>query len=278
MTHTTRPRLVLPDGACDTHMHIYDDRYPASESAWLFPRNSLVPEYQQMQQRLGLSRAVIVQPVTYGFDNRCTLDAVQQMGSGARCVVTVPVDIPDAQLAVLWEAGARGLRFHQMRGGMLDWPDLTAMAARIEGSGWNVQVQLDGMDLPLHEDRIAALPCTVVLDHMGRFSGRIAPDHPAVRSLLRLAARGNVHVKLSGAAYVSRQGRPDYADIAWLPKALGQVSTDRLLWGSDWPHPVDAEDDKPDDAQLVDLLLDWGFDQTAITAILRDNPARLYGF
>lgn len=268
--------MSVPHGACDTHMHIYDDRFPASEKAWLFPPNALVPDYRRMQDRLGLSRAVIVQPVTYGFDNRCTLEAVAQMGESARCVVTVPADIEEAELTRLWNAGARGLRFHQMRGGLLDWDDLVVMANRITGSSWNVQVQLDGMELPQHEETIAALPCTVVLDHMGRFSEAVMPDHPAVQSLLRLAARPNVWVKLSGVAYLSRQ--PGYGDIAWLPQALAAVSTDRLLWGSDWPHPVDADEDKPDDACLIELLTDWGFDEATAAAILRDNPAQLYGF
>lgn len=273
---TSRPRLSVPEGACDTHMHIYDNRYPASEKAWLFPPNALVADYRQMQGRLGLARAVIVQPVTYGFDNRCTLEAVAQMGENGRCVVTVPTDIADDELARLWEAGARGLRFHQMRGGMLGWDDLVVMARRIAGTGWNAQVQLDGMELPQHEETIAALPCTVVLDHMGRFSSSVTLHHPAVQSLLRLAARPNIWVKLSGVAYLSRH--PDYCDITWLPQALAAVSTERLLWGSDWPHPVDAEEDKPDDARLIDLLADWDFDEATAAAILRDNPARLYGF
>lgn len=259
-------------------MHIYDDSYPTSERAYLFPPNALVSDYRRMQERLNLSRAVIVQPVTYGFDNRCTLEAVAQMGEAGRCVVTVPPDIDDAELARLWSSGARGLRFHQMRGGMLDWKDLVSMADRNADTGWHVQVQLDGMELPDREELIASLPCTVVLDHMGRYSQSVTGDHPAVQALLRLAARPNIWVKLSGVTYVSRVGGPAYQDISWLPKALADVSTDRLLWGSDWPHPVDADDEKPDDARLIDLLADWDFNEATVTAILRDNPARLYGF
>lgn len=130
----TRPRITVPEGACDTHMHVYDDRFPPSERAYLFPPNHLVPDYRKMQARLGLSRCIVVQPVTYGYDNRCTLTAVAEMGDAARAVVTVPVDISDADLDALWRQGARGLRYHQMRGSMTSWDDLRRMSARIAGT------------------------------------------------------------------------------------------------------------------------------------------------
>lgn len=274
----TRPRITVPDGACDTHMHVYDDRFPPSERAYLFPPNHLVPDYRKMQARLGLSRCIVVQPVTYGYDNRCTLEAVAEMGDAARAVVTVPVDISDADLDALWRQGARGLRYHQMKGSMTTWDDLRRTSARIAGTDWHVQVQLDGMDLPQHEALIAGLPSQVVIDHFGRFSGAVTPDHPAVQALLRLAARPNVWVKLSGAYHVSRLGKPDYADAAPIARALVAQSTERLLWGSDWPHPTEDDETMPDDARLIDLLADWTQTEAQRQAILVDNPARLYGF
>ncbi|MBI1218644.1 MAG: amidohydrolase family protein [Rhodobacteraceae bacterium] len=276
--HTTRPRLKAPIGACDTHMHFYDDRFPASEKAWLFPPSFLPADYARVQERLGLERMVVVQPVTYGFDNRCILDAVARAGDAARAVVTVPLTVSDAELDAYWKGGARGLRFHQMRGGMLTWEELQAMAGRIVGSGWHVQVQLDGMELPEREALIAALPCTVVIDHFGRYSQPVGPKHPAVQALLRLTARPNVWVKLSGAYHISTSGAPQYADVADLAKAVAAVGTERLLWGSDWPHPTHLGDDRPDDAELMDLLLDWVPSAAERDAILSRNPARLYGF
>lgn len=272
------PCIAIPPLACDTHMHFYDDRYPASEKAWLFPPNYLLSDYRKVQARLGLERMVVVQPVTYGFDNRCILDAVAEFGEGARAVITVPTDISDADLDAYWSRGARGLRYHQMKGSMTEWSDLQAMAKRIEGSGWHVQIQLDGMELPKYEPLIAALPCTAVIDHFGRYSGYVTPDHPAVQSLLRLAAQDNIWVKLSGAYHVSRLGGPDYADAAPIAKALVAVSTERLLWGSDWPHPTETEETMPDDARLIELLGDWTETADQRQAILSDNPARLYGF
>ena len=272
------PVLTAPPGACDTHMHFYNDAYPPSPKAWLFPPNFTIEDYRKVQQRLGLQRMVVVQPVTYGFDNSCILDAVEQIGDDARAVVTVPVSISDKELEDLWHRGARGLRFHQMRGGMMEWSELPVMAERLKDTGWHVQVQLDGLELPRYEALIAQLPITVVLDHMGRYSRVIPPEHEAFQSLLRLARQENVYVKISGVYHISKAGGPDYRDVAPLGKALLEVGHDRLLWASDWPHPTETAETMPDDADLLDLLLAWVPDEAARTAILVDNPARLYGF
>lgn len=271
-------RITVPPGACDTHMHFYDRRYPASETAWLFPPDFLLPDYRAMQARTGLSRMIVVQPVTYGFDNRCILDNVAAIGDAARAVVTVRPDITDEALADLWARGARGLRYHQMKGSMTEWADVPRMAERIAGSGWHLQIQFDGMEFPDHAGMLAALPCTIVIDHMGRYSQAVTPDHPAVTPLLDLARQDNVWVKLSGAYHVSRSGGPDYADVAPIARALVAQGTGRLLWGSDWPHPTEAPEHMPDDALLLDLLADWTDSQDQVDAILSHNPARLYGY
>lgn len=272
------PRLKAPAGACDTHMHVYDSAYPTSSKAWLFPPDFLLADYRKVQERLGLERMVLVQPVSYGFDNRCILDAAAAIGDAARAVVTVPTTISDAELDSLWKRGARGVRFHQMRGGMMEWHELPVMAQRLAGSGWHVQVQLDGMELPQYEALIARLPGTVVLDHIGRYSQPVPPDHEAFRSLLRLAAQDNVYVKISGAYHISRRGGPDYADVVPLAAALVRQSAERLLWASDWPHPTHLNEHAPDDADLLDFLLACTDSDADRKAILADNPARLYGF
>lgn len=271
------PALKAPPGACDTHVHFYDGSYAPSPDAWLFPPDFTVADYRKVQRRLGLERVVVVQPVTYGFDNSCTLDAVARIGASARAVVTVPASITDGELSDLWRRGARGLRFHQMRGGMTGWADLPRMADRLAGTSWHIQVQCDGFELPRREELIARLPCMVVIDHLGRYPGPVGPDHPAARSLLRLAACGHVHVKLSGAYHMSETGAPRYEDVAPLAKALVELDHRRLLWASDWPHPTHV-DAPPDDAELLDLLLSWAPDENVRRAILTDNPARLYGF
>ncbi len=272
------PRLKAPPGACDTHMHFYNSAYPTSSKAWLFPPDFLLADYRKVQERLGLQRMVLVQPVSYGFDNSCILDAADEVGDDARAVVTVPVSISDAELDTLWKRGARGVRFHQMRGGMMEWRELPIMADRLAGSGWHVQVQLDGMELPQYEKLIADLPGTVVLDHIGRYSQAIPPEHEAFQSLLRLAAQDNVYVKISGAYHISKLGGPDYADVVPLAAALARQSTERLLWASDWPHPTHLNEHAPDDADLLDFLLACTESDADRKAILSDNPARLYGF
>jgi D-galactarolactone isomerase len=272
------PRLQTPPGACDTHMHIYNKAYPASAKAWLFPPDFLVDDYRKVQARLGLQRTIIVQPVTYGFDNRCTLDSVALIGEGARAVVTVPTGITDSELEQLWQRGARGLRYHQMRGSVTEWSDVLVMAERISGTGWHLQIQFDGFEFPDHEALIARLPCTLVIDHMGRYARPLPAEHPAVQSLLRVAARENVYVKLSGAYHIAHASGPDYAGVAPIARALVKQGADRLLWGSDWPHPTETAETMPDDADLLDLLKAWAPDPAVRKAILSDNPARLYGF
>lgn len=275
---TRPPRLKAPPGACDSHMHFYNRAYAPSSKAWLFPPDFLLGDYRKVQRRLGLQRMVLVQPVTYGFDNSCILDGVDEIGDDARAVVTVPVSISDSGLDALWKRGARGVRFHQMRGGMMEWHELPIMAHRLAGSGWHVQVQLDGLELPQYEELIAGLPGLVVIDHMGRYSRPVLPDHDAFRALLRLAEQDNVYVKISGAYHISGTCGPDYADVAPLAAALTRQSTERLLWASDWPHPTHLGEHAPDDADLLDFLLGCTDNEAARKAILVDNPARLYGF
>jgi D-galactarolactone isomerase len=276
--HTRTPKLEVPSGACDTHMHIYNSAYPASSKAWLFPPDFSVDDYRKVQVRLGLQRTIIVQPVTYGFDNRCTLDSAALFGGNARAVVTVPTVITDSELEQLWQRGARGLRYHQMRGSVTEWADVPIMAERIRGTGWHLQIQFDGLEFPDHEDLIARLPCTVVIDHMGRYARPLPLEHPAVQSLLRVAARENVYVKLSGAYHIAHGSGPDYKEVAPLARALVAQGTERLLWGSDWPHPTETAETMTDDADLLDLLLAWAPDAAARRAILSGNPARLYQF
>ena len=137
---------------------------------------------------------------------------------------------------------------------------------------------MDGIEFPDHEKLIARLPCTVVIDHMGRYAQPLPLSHPAVQSLGRIAARDNVYVKLSGAYHIAHGCGPDYKEVVPIARALVAQGTDHLLWGSDWPHPTETAETMPDDADLLDLLLNWVPDPTAREAILSANPARLYQF
>lgn len=270
------PALKAPKGTCDTHVHFYNDRFPLSPTSWLSPPNFTVPQYRAMCGRLGIDRVVIVQPTSYGADNRCVLSAAAEFGPDSRLVVVVDTSVSDNELAGLHDLGARGVRFHMLRGGVLGWNIMEEMAARVAPLGWHLQVQLDGFELPEREAILKALPSNVVIDHMGRYSRPIAPDHPAFQSLLRLVDTGRFSVKLSGSYLISAEGPPSYGDVAPLARTLVEHAPERMLWASDWPHPSEAH--KPDDAWLIDLLLQWAPSEALQQAILVDNPARVYGF
>ena len=143
-----RPKLKAPAVICDTHMHVYDARYPTAATAKFVPPDAPVSAYQKMCKRLGIQRTVVVQPSTYGKDNRCTLQAVAQIGPDARCIVVVDESVTDAELDRLTRLGARGIRFFMLPGAPLPWEILETISARVAPFGWHVQLQLDGRDLP----------------------------------------------------------------------------------------------------------------------------------
>lgn len=270
------PTLKAPAGTTDTHLHFYNDAYPLAPTAWLAPPNYTVMQYRAMCRRVGIDRAVIVQPTSYGADNRCILAAAEEFGPAARLVVVVDLSVTDAELQRLHGLGARGVRFHMLKGGVLPWDIMQEMSARIAPLGWNIQLQLDGFELPEREEFLMRLPSQVVIDHMGRFSRPVDEHHPAAQVMKRLLDTGRYHVKLSGSYLTSQEGAPHFSDVAPLAKALIAHAEERMLWASDWPHP--SEEHKPDDAWLLDLLLNWAPDERTQKLILVDNPARLYGF
>jgi D-galactarolactone isomerase len=273
----TEPRLKAPPGACDTHIHIYDKRYPTAPTAASTPPDALAGDYPKVKTRLELTRTVVVQPSTYGTDNRCTLEGIAALGSeSTRGVAVVDDTTSEAELAELTRGGMRGARFHMLPGGAIPWEKLDRVAARVQGAGWHVQLQLDGRTLPEREAQVRSWPGRIVIDHVGKFLEPVAPDHPAFRCLLRLVETGRVWVKLSAPYEVSRRGAPLYEDVGELAKALVKAAPERMLWASNWPHPSVQE--KPDDALLLDLLLDWAPAEATRRRILVDNPAELYGF
>jgi D-galactarolactone isomerase len=274
-----KPRLVAPPGACDTHMHIYDHRFPLAPTAPFDAPDALVPTYLALRKRLGIERNVVVQPSSYGTDNRCTLEAMATIGESARGVAVVDQTVSDAELERLTRLGIRGIRFHMLAGGVLPWDILERMAARTREFGWHVQLQLDGRDLPAREPLIRKVAGTLVIDHVGKFLEPVSPDHPSFRVLLQLVENGRTYVKLSSPYEVSKAGPPTYDDIGVLAKALVRAAPDRMLWATNWPHPTPVTaSPKPDDAVLLDMLLDWVPDEATRRKVLVDNPARLYGF
>ncbi len=271
-----KPRFEAPAGTCDCHMHIYDPRFAATPSWPIALPNAPVAAYREVQAALRLSRAVIVQPNGYKFDNACTEEALGQIGSSARGIATIPADMPDAEIERLTRAGFRGARCHMLKGGYLSWDDVERIATRVQPFGWHVQVQLDGRELPQYEALLMRLPVDVVIDHNGKFLEPVPTTHPAFGALLRLLASGKCWVKLSAPYETSKSGPPGYADVSALARALAAAHPDRCVWASNWPHPGITPE--PSTEGMLDLMLDWTDSDATRRKILVDNPARLYGF
>jgi D-galactarolactone isomerase len=259
-------------------MHIYDDAYPLAPTSTFTPPHAPLSAYREVQRSLGLERVVLVQASGYGFDNRCLLDSLAQLGSGAaRGVVIVPPDVSDDALQRLHAAGVRGVRYFMLNAsGLLGWETLETMAARIAPLGWNINLQLDGRELPQRKALIDRLPGKLVIDHTGKFLEPVPPDHAAFKALLAVLDRGERWVKLSAPYETSKLGPPHYGDVAVLAKALAKAHPDKCLWASNWPHPNQVS--PPSNEAMLNLLADWAGDAATREQILVHNPAALYGF
>ena len=277
---TAPPTLEVPANACDCHMHIYDSRFPYAPNATLRPPEATVADYRLLQQRLGLTRMVVVTPSSYGTDNSCTLAAIAEFGPVARGIAVVDPGVTDAELQRLGGLGIRGIRFNLSVGGVTTIEMIESLARRVHEQGWHVQVVIPGDELAKQEALFQRLPATLVLDHMGRFPASAGVDHPAFSVIRRLLDGGRTYVKLSGAYLNSQVGPPGYGDTVEVGQALVQAAPERMLWGSDWPHPTITTANKPlpDDAGLLDLLAEWAPDEATRRRILVENPEVVYGF
>ncbi len=271
-----KPRLQTPAGATDCHMHVYDERYAAVASAPFKPPHAPASAYRDVQSSLGLEHVVVVQPAAYGFDNSCTLEAMAAFGAGARGIAVVPPDVDAAELRRLDSAGVRGVRYFMLRGGLLPWDSLEAMAVKIAPLGWHINLQLDGRDLPLHIAMLRRLPVNLVIDHNGKFLEPVTTGDPAFGALLSLLDGGRTWVKMAAPYETSKLGAPDYDDVSVLARTFVHAHPERCLWASNWPHP--NQNPQPSSAAMLDLLLDWAPDKATRHRILVDNPAAVYGY
>jgi D-galactarolactone isomerase len=272
-----KPKLVAPRGACDTHMHFYDEKAPVAPGTFM-PGHFSVKDYRAMQKRLGLERVIVVQPNAYADDNRVTLDAMKQFGKSAKGVAVVKPGVKDAELERLTKGGICAIRIMTLHGGTLGFDVMDELMARVHPFGWHANIQLDGRELPKFEAQIKRLPGKFVIDHTGKFLEPVQTSSEEFKSLLRLIDTGRCWVKLSAPYETSKTGAPKYEDVGRLAKALVQHAPERMLWASNWPHPSARKPAPPDDGALLDLLLDWAPDEKVRKKILADNPAGLYGF
>jgi D-galactarolactone isomerase len=264
----------MPPGACDCHMHVYDG--PGIVPApFAIPEANLI-RYRALMQRLGLSRVVVVQSMLYANDNRILLSAMDELGDCARGVVVIDPEASDEEIAALDRRGVRGVRAFMLGGGPYAWHDLPTLTERIAPFGWHLQVQMDGRELERASLALSRLPVPVVIDHVGKFLKPVAVDHAGFVALRGLVASGQCWVKLSGMYETSKTGAPDYADVSALASVLIADAPQRLLWGSNWPHP--NLQPPPDDFALFAHFASLVPDLAARRRILVDNPAELYRF
>jgi predicted TIM-barrel fold metal-dependent hydrolase len=273
-----KPAFLLPRGACDTHVHIWGpfDRFPLAKGAPYTPPERTSDDLVALHERLGVDRAVIVQTTVYKADNRAMLDGIERSSGRWRGVALIDDSFDDAAFRALHEGGVRGVRFGFVKhlGGVPDLALVRRTAARIAPMGWHLVLHLDAGNIPDFLEFFGEFSLPVVVDHMGRVPVRDGLDQAPFRLLLELLKRPNWWVKVSGAERISETG-PPFADAIPFAQRLIAAAPDRVLWGTDWPHPnVRFE---PDEADLVDLLPRFA-DAAALQQILVDNPARLYDF
>jgi predicted TIM-barrel fold metal-dependent hydrolase len=284
----------VPAGACDCHTHIFGDpeKFPLVPARTYTPETALPEEMAELHKRLKIERVVIVTPSVYGTDNSSTLYGIKARGAAARGVAVIGEETPESELDALGRAGVCGVRLNLATFGVND-PAIArqrvqATAERIRGRKWHVQIFTNAALIAAVKDVVAASPVPVVFDHFGGARAELGIDQPGFAELVALVNSGRAYVKISG-AYRASKLAPDYSDVLPLAKALIGANPDRILWGTDWPHPnaVTPPGRKPtevtplldiDDGRLLNELAVWAPDPAIRRKILVDNPARLYGY
>ncbi len=274
-----KPSLVLPPGACDAHCHVFGPaaRFPYAADRSYTPPDAPVEKLRALHAHLGISRAVIVHASCHGSDMAVTLDAIASSGGLYRGVAVVEDTVTDRELASLHEGGIRGIRFNFVKhlGGVPDLAVFFRLLARIKPFGWHVVLHFDAGDLIAQQDLLARIDLPFIIDHMGRVKAAEGVRQPPFESLLELYRRNPLAwIKISGAERVSAGKRP-FRDAVPFAQALVAIDPDRLLWGTDWPHP-NITRDMPNDGELVDLLGEICPDAALRQRILVDNATRMY--
>ena len=284
----------VPRGACDCHVHVFGDPkiFPFAPERSYTPPAASVEELAELQTALKLDRVVIVQPSVYGADNSCTLDAIRRLGPKARGIAVIDNATSTAALDEMAKTGIRGVRLNLETSGQFEPAAakriLDTAVERIRGRNWHIQIYTRPSVILALRDDLAALPYPVVIDHFGGARAALGPGQAGFDALLDLVHAGRAYVKISGAYRISDRP-PDYPDATSMAQALIKANPDRVVWGTDWPHPNSAfgrgrslSEIAPafpiDDGLLLNELVKWEPDVAIRKKILVDNPARLYGF
>jgi len=279
--NTRAPAYRAPQGACDAHCHIFGpaDKYPYAADRSYTPPDAPLERFRELQSTLGLTRAVLVNASCHGTDNRVIVDAIAASGGRYRGVANADDSFTEHDFERLHAAGFRGVRFNFVKhlGGMPDMGEFHRVIARIRPFGWHVDLHFDAGDLVEHTELLHKLPVPFLIDHMGRVPTKAGLEQEPFRRLIELL-RNNQRcwVKVSGAERIS-SGGPPFKDAVPFAQALIAAAAERILWGTDWPHPNIAKH-MPNDGDLVDLIPLMMPDAATQKRILVDNPHRLYGF
>jgi len=274
------PKLKAPVNACDCHLHIYDERFPPPGPVARLVKGAAVEQYRLLQKRIGTTRAVIVTPSAYATANAVTIDGIAHLGPAeARGVAVVRTEVTDAELKKMADGGIRGIRFtlFDPKTAVTGFEMIEPLAKRANDLDWHVQLHFRGDQIVEKEDLLKRIAAPIVFDHMGRIPQPAGAKHPSFEIICRLIDKGRTWVKLSGVYQDTKVGPPTYADTAELARAYLKFAPERMVWGSDWPHPTEREH-KPNDAILFDLLSEWAPDEGLRKKVLVDNPTELYGF
>lgn len=287
----TAPDFAVPAGACDCHVHVFGpvDRFPFSPNRVYTPGLASVDDLLALQQALHLDRVVIVQPSPYATDNSCTLDGLRQLGARARGVAVIDAATTDVALTEMHAAGVRGVRLNLETLGQHDpvaaASELRWVAARVAPRGWHVQTYTNLSMLTALHDAILELPTTLVIDHFGRAPAGPGIEQPGFDQLLALLRSGKVYIKLSAPYQISQID--DYADAKAIVEAMVAANPDRVLWATNWPHPMGGgarprqrDVIEPfraeDDGRALNRIARWIPDPGQLKKLLVENPARLY--
>lgn len=290
----TKVTFDVPAGACDCHVHVFGDpkKYPFFAGRTYTPETASVAELRQLLSALRLERVVIVQPSVYGTDNSCTIDGMRELGDRSRAVAVIDEKTTDAQLDAMGKVGVRGIRLNLATSGISD-PAVARQrfdtaVARVRNRGWHIQFNTQLAVIDALSPQFLASPVPLVIDHFGGAVAARGVEQPGFGALVNLVKSGKAYVKISGGAdSVSTQ--PDLADVAPLARALVSANPQRILWGTNWPHPgsTPIAGRKPtdlalhvqtDDGKVLNLLPVWVPDAATRRLILTENPARLYGW
>lgn len=272
-----KPRNTPPPGACDAHCHIFGpgDRFPYAPNRTYTPPDAAKEKLAALHRHIGLSRAVLVQASCHGTDNSAMVDAMEWSKGAWRGVAMVARNATDRELEKLHAAGARGARFNFVAhlGGAPDLNAVNEVIARVRPLGWHIELHLDAHDIATYRPFLDQLQVPFIIDHMGRVAAKDGLDQAPFRELLDLMKNELAWVKVSGGDRVSSSGKP-FHDAIPFARALIEAAPDRVLWGTDFPHPNVKV--MPNDGELVDLFMAFTDDGTLRRKVLIENPNRLY--